>query len=99
MWKPLKLAPWLISAGVAWSVGFAYNVYYGGELSWLRRMYQNKVVLEAKLQAPQRLLITGGSGAHYSINSQVLEEGLGIPVLNLGLDGGMGLNCYFTHYY
>jgi len=39
MWKPLKLAPWLIAAGVAWSFGFAYNVVRGGELSWLRIMY------------------------------------------------------------
>jgi hypothetical protein len=92
MWKPLKLAPWLIAAGVAWSFGFTYNVVRGGELSWLRMMYEAKIANAAQVKASKRLLITGGSGAHYTINAKVLEQGLGIPVLNLGLDGPIGLN-------
>lgn len=92
MWKPLKLAPWFMAAGVAWSLGFIYNVYSGGELSWLKSMYQQKMTLAAEIEAPQRLLITGGSGAHHSINSEILEQELGIPVMNMGLDGPVGLN-------
>jgi hypothetical protein len=92
MWKPLKLAPWLIAAGVTWSLGYVYNVHYGGELSWLQRMYKQKIALAAEVKASRRLLITGGSGAHHSLNSEVLEQELGIPVLNLGLDGPVGLN-------
>ena len=92
MRKLLKLAPWLIAAGVAWSVGFVYNVYYGGELSWLRAMYFHKMELAAQIKAPRRLLIMGGSGAHHSINSETLEQELDIPVMNMGLDGPVGLN-------
>ena len=92
MWKPLKLAPWFISAGIAWSIGCFYNVYYGGELSWLRMMYKDKIAVAKKVEAPKRLIVTGGSGAHYTINSQLLEDKLGIPVLNLGLDGPIGLD-------
>jgi hypothetical protein len=92
MWKSFKLAPWFITAGVAWSLGFVYNVFYGGELSWLRAMYLQKLEIAEKTPGNHRLLITGGSGAHYTVNSQVIEQGLGIPVVNLGLDGPIGLN-------
>lgn len=92
MQKVLKLAPWAIAVGAAWSLGFIYNVYYGGELSWLRGMYFEKMSLAAQVKESPRLLILGGSGAHHSLNSQVLEEKLGIPVLNMGLDGPVGLN-------
>jgi hypothetical protein len=90
--KLLKLAPYFIAAGVAWSLGFVYNVYYGGELSWLRQMYESKIAIAAKIESPKRLLITGGSGAHYTINSEAIEQGLGIPTINLGLDGPVGLD-------
>ena len=92
MWKPLKLAPWLIAATASWSLGFIYNVYYGGEISWLSRMYREKIALAAEIRSPHRLLIVGGSGAHNSHDSARIEQGLGIPVMNLGLDGPVGLN-------
>ncbi|RMF23785.1 MAG: hypothetical protein D6756_08110 [Cyanobacteria bacterium J083] len=90
--KILKLAPWLISAGVAWSLGFVYNVYYGGELSWLRGMYRQKIAIAEEIKDSPRLLIVGGSGAHYTINSLAIEQGLNMPVINLGLDGPVGLD-------
>jgi hypothetical protein len=40
--KSFNIFPWLASLGVAWSIGFVYNVIYGGELSWLRMMYEEK---------------------------------------------------------
>ncbi len=92
MWKPLKLTSWFAIAIAAWLVGYLYNARYGGELSWLRMMYERKIALAAQVQAPKRLLITGGSGAHYTINAKLMEEKLGIPVLNLGLDGPIGLD-------
>lgn len=95
MWKPLKLAPWAIAIVLAWSLGFIYNVYYGGGLSWLRAMYFNKLALAAEKTQSPRLIIVGGSGAHYSINSEVLEQKLGIQVLNMGLDGPVGLDVIF----
>ncbi|MCP2728970.1 hypothetical protein [Limnofasciculus baicalensis] len=92
MWKPLKLTSWFAIAIAAWLVGYLYNARYGGELSWLRMMYERKIALAAQVEAPKRLLITGGSGAHYTINAKLMEEKLGIPVLNLGLDGPIGLD-------
>lgn len=87
-----KLFPWMISAGIAWTIGCVYNVYYGGELSWLRRMYEQKAAYAAQIQAPHRLIITAGSGVHYSVNAEWMEKKLGIPVFNYGLQGDMGLN-------
>ncbi|MCU0537261.1 MAG: hypothetical protein MUD14_25525, partial [Hydrococcus sp. Prado102] len=96
MQKLLKLAPYLIAAGTAWSLGFIYNVHYGGELSWLRMMYEDKMALAAEQNAPKRLLIVGGSGAHYTINAKEIERGLGIPTINLGLDGPVGLDVILS---
>ena len=88
----LKIAPWFIAAGTAWTLGFIYNVYGGGELSWLKKMYEQKIAIAAQNKTTPRLLIIGGSGAHYTIDSQIISQGLGIPVINLGLDGPVGLN-------
>ncbi len=95
MWKPLKLLPWLVSLGVAWGVGAAYNVYWGGNNTWIRAMYFNKMAMAAQIQAPRRLLLVGGSGMHYTVNSRLMEQELGFPVLNLGLDGNLGFNVLF----
>jgi hypothetical protein len=88
----LKLAPWLFAAIGAWCLGFAYNVGYGGGLSWVRMMYENKKTIAASIQNEPRLIIAGGSGAHYSINAKELEKDLGMSVVNFGLDGPIGLN-------
>ena len=92
MRKPLQITSWIAVAAVAWGIGFVYNARYGGELSWLRMMYERKIALAAQVEAPKRLLITGGSGAHYTINAKLMEQELGIPVFNLGLDGPIGLD-------
>ena len=92
MSKFTRLLPWFAAITVAWLMGYIYNARYGGELSWLRMMYRQKMALAAKAEAPRRLLITAGSGAHYSINSEIIEQELGIPAFNLGLQGDLGLN-------
>jgi hypothetical protein len=55
-------------------------------------MYEKKSAIAANVQAPRRLIVTAGSGAHYSINSDLMEKKLGIPVINFGLQGDIGLN-------
>ncbi|MEL6326883.1 MAG: hypothetical protein AAFQ61_08270 [Cyanobacteria bacterium J06626_23] len=89
MAKP-KLRTWAAAAGVAWAAGFVYNVHLGGEAHWLKSMYQKKVAIAAQIDEP-KLLVTGGSGAHYTLNSALLEDELDMPVVNLGIDGPVGL--------
>ncbi|MGC1307187.1 MAG: hypothetical protein WA885_08165 [Phormidesmis sp.] len=86
--KPLG---WLAVAGLAWGAGFVYNVYMGGEAHWLKGLYENKVAIAASTPEP-KLIVTGGSGAHYTINSDLLAEELNMPVVNLGLDGPLGID-------
>ena len=82
---------WLAVAGVAWGLGLGYNLHLGGEAIWLKRLYQNKVAIAAETTQP-KLIVTGGSGAHYTINSDLLSKEIGMPAVNLGLDGPVGLD-------
>lgn len=92
MWKPGKLASWIAVAGLAWCAGYVYNARYGGELSWLRMMYEQKMQLANQVKGQPRLLVIGGSGAHYTVDAKRMQEKLGIPVLNLAVDGPVGLD-------
>lgn len=89
--RKLSVWTWALLALGAWSTGFIYNVYIGGYPSWLRTMYHQKSALAKDIDEP-KVIIAGGSGAHYTINSEVLEAELGMPVMNLGSNGGVGLN-------
>jgi hypothetical protein len=82
---------WVALASLAWGLGFLYNVQLGGEAHWLKRLYENKVAIAADINEP-KLIIAGGSGAHYTVNSDVLSAGINRPVVNLGLDGPLGLD-------
>lgn len=90
--KFLKLFSWFAIAGVTWSVGYVYNARYGGELSWLRMMYEQKMAIAKEVQAPKRVLIVGGSGAHYTVDAKLMQEQLGIPTINIATDGPVGLD-------
>ena len=95
MKKFTKIVPWFIAVGISWFLGYLYNVHYGGELSFLRRMYEQKKLYAASIEKPNRILVIGGSGAHYSINAKLMQEKLGLPVFNYGLQGDIGLNVLF----
>ncbi len=86
-----KFLGWFVVAALAWGGGFIYNVHLGGEAHWLKSLYENKIAIANQTPDP-KLIITGGSGAHYTINSDVLSRAINMPVVNLGLDGPVGLN-------
>lgn len=82
---------WLAIAGLAWGAGFVYNVHLGSDTYWLKKLYQNKMAIAAEIDAP-KLIIAGGSGAHYTVDSDLLSQEINRPVVNLGLDGPIGLD-------
>jgi len=41
-----------------------------------------------------RIIVVGGSNVAFGVDSQMLESGLGIPVVNMGLHAGLGENSY-----
>lgn len=90
--KFLRLSSWFAIAGLTWAVGYFYNARYGGELSWLRMMYEQKMAIAKEVQAPQRILIVGGSGAHYTVDAELMQKDLGIPSINMATDGPIGLD-------
>jgi hypothetical protein len=89
--KNKRLLTWMLVAAGIWSTGFVYNVFIGGYPGWLREMYGRKVALAQEIDQP-KIIIAGGSGAHYTINSDVMADELGVPVINFGTNGGIGLN-------
>lgn len=44
----------------------------------------------------RKLILVGGSNLHYGINSEMLESGIGIEVVNMGIQGSIGLEYYFN---
>jgi hypothetical protein len=86
-----KLVSWAAVAAACWGLGFIYNVHAGGETRWLKELYQKKIERAAAIDSP-KLIITGGSGAHYTVNSEVIAQAIGRPVINLGIDGPVGLD-------
>lgn len=90
--KFLRLSSWFAIAGITWGVGYFYNARYGGELSWVRMMYEQKMAIAKEVQAPRRILIVGGSGAHYTVDAGLMQKDLGIPTLNIATDGPIGLD-------
>ncbi|MEO0352364.1 MAG: hypothetical protein AAF282_20175 [Cyanobacteria bacterium P01_A01_bin.15] len=87
----IRVWTWLLAAGMAWAAGYVYNVYLGGETRWLKDLYEKKVVAAEAIETP-KLLVTGGSGAHYTINSEILAAAVERPVVNFGIDGPVGLD-------
>ena len=85
------LLGWIATAALAWGAGSLYTAYGGSSTTWLRSMYERKMTLAQAIASP-KLIVTGGSGAHYTIDSDVLEAALDRPVINLGIDGQVGLN-------
>ncbi|NET00659.1 MAG: hypothetical protein F6K61_08795 [Sphaerospermopsis sp. SIO1G1] len=90
--KFVKLFSWFAIAGVTWTAGYVYNARYGGELSWLRMMYEQKIAVAQEVQATERILVVGGSGAHYTVDAKLMQEQLDIPTINIATDGPIGLN-------
>ncbi|MBK1986462.1 hypothetical protein A0J48_002680 [Sphaerospermopsis aphanizomenoides BCCUSP55] len=90
--KFFRLSSWFAIAGLTWSVGYFYNARYGGELSWVRMLYEQKMAIAKEVQAPRRILVVGGSGAHYTVDAKLMQEKLGIPTINIATDGPIGLD-------
>lgn len=61
------------------SGGVAYQYVYADKLEKLRNTKEKKIVL------------IGGSNVAFGFDSKVIEDSLGLPVINMGLHGGLGI--------
>lgn len=89
----LKLTRWIVVASLTWVFGCTFNRYYESEVQWIKSIYEKKVELARSTKAQRRLLIVGGSGTHFGVDTQQIEQELDIPVFNMGLHAGLGLNA------
>ncbi len=55
---------------------------------WVEQSYKRKLAVAAALQGP-RVLVVGGSGALFGLESAILTQSLGRPVVNLGVNAGV----------
>ena len=46
-----------------------------------------------KIKTP-KIILAGGSNVAFGINSEEIEEAFSVPVVNMGLDAGLGLALY-----
>src|SRR5512134_3334134 len=78
----------LLAALVLGSMAFLYfgPVPYKHQLAML---IDKRVMLDAT-PAP-RVILVGGSNLMFGVDSALLEQSLGVPVVNMGIFGGLGL--------
>ena len=77
----------LLAAVFATAVAFTYIVKDGND-------YADASVLKHKLltvDAPKKIVIVGGSNIAYGIDSDVIKEKTGCPVINMGMNGYFGV--------
>lgn len=55
---------------------------------WVAQVYAKKLELADAVSEP-RVLVVGGSGALFGLDSSILSETLGRPVINLGVNAGV----------
>jgi len=89
----MKFLSWVATAGIAWSIGAWFNLFWFQDPAWVTSIYQQKIARAEQVKAPRRILLVGGSSTHFGLSAEELQEKLGIPVLNLGLHAGLGLDA------
>ncbi|MBC3920298.1 hypothetical protein H8L32_22730 [Undibacterium sp. CY18W] len=76
---------------VVWIIGIKYQLGSGTSSSrWVFDAYQHKIHAAQQASGP-RVLIVAGSNAMFGIDSGMLEQDWQRPVINLGVNAGLGL--------
>lgn len=65
----------------------------GPEADWVWRMFKAKSDAAHAIDGPM-LLVVGGSGAHFGIDTNMIEGRVGLPSVNFGSHGGLGIDYY-----
>ncbi|WP_049557456.1 hypothetical protein [Limnoraphis robusta] len=89
MWKIIR---WFAVASLVWTAGYIHNRYLDPEVNWIKTIYEEKIERSSQIKGSKRILIVGGSGTHFGIDALQIEQQVGIPVVNMGLHAGLGLN-------
>ncbi|MCH8621924.1 hypothetical protein [Undibacterium sp. TS12] len=80
-----------LTLSLAWIIGIKYQLGAPTASSrWVFDAYQHKIQAAQRSAGP-RVLIVAGSNALFGINSGMLEDYWHKPVINLGVNAGLGL--------
>lgn len=90
----MKIIKWVIVATIALIIGYFFNyLALDSDLNWTCSIYEKKLSILRQFKGQKRIIIIGGSGTHYGIDALQIEHELHMPVINMGLHGGLGLNA------
>jgi hypothetical protein len=79
---------------MTWAIGLYVNQQFPTpDSQWLKWLYEQKRSRFRATQDRPRLIILGGSGTFFGIDSELLEQQLARPVVNAGVHAGLGLNA------
>jgi hypothetical protein len=88
-----RSTPWVGMILVSWSLGFWFNqTFLTPDVQWLKWLYDHKRERLITTQGQPRIIILGGSGTFFGIDSEILEKNLDLTVVNAGVHAGLGLN-------
>ncbi|WP_312721901.1 hypothetical protein [Stutzerimonas kunmingensis] len=83
------LAIGLLLAGGGWGILLLAQMGRPSpESQWVEQAYAHKLGAAQQVRG-RRMLIVGGSGAMFGLDSVVLAKGLGLPVINLSVNAGI----------
>ena len=89
----IKTIQWTGIVIFAWSLGFWFNRYFPSpDAEWLKFLYEKKQAMLTQNTSKPRLIIMGGSGTFFGIDSELMEQRLKMTVINAGMHAGLGLN-------
>ncbi len=85
----------IITAIVAWTAAFWLPERSTHDVEWVHGIYERKSAA-ALLISGRKILIIGGSGAHYGFSAEYLTRRTGIPSVNLGTHASLGPDYLFV---
>lgn len=87
----ITLATALVLAVIYFSMAFALVPAPIAAEYWVREMIVIKKALAKNLAGRRKLIVSGGSSALFSVDTQQLGDELNVPAFNLGLHAGLPL--------
>ncbi|MEO7934281.1 MAG: hypothetical protein ABIT76_14095 [Chthoniobacterales bacterium] len=76
---------------LAWCAGAAFNLRVSPDTRWLLDLVQIKAdALKKSQNAPQRILVVGGSSVLFGVDAVLLQKETGRSSINLGLAANLG---------
>jgi hypothetical protein len=89
-----RILLWCGTVFLFWSIGLWFHrVILTPETEWIKWLYEGKRSRLIENKDQPRVILLGGSGTFFGVDSPLLEKQLGLPIINGGTHAGLGLNA------